>query len=119
MLLFSLKRPCDSPTVIDQCKNIRIVHFYDETMKLCQSTTNPKTNRFWIWNQPTVEPTQIHQWTRVMRRPENDIHEIEAESGNPSKIPIFKCFLYVKLVDIVEKDICMLSRDHLFQKKKR
>ena len=27
-------------------------------------------------------------------------------------------FLYVKLVDIVEKDIFMLSRDHLFPKKK-
>ena len=34
-----------------------------------------------------MEPNQIQHWTRVLRRPWNGLHENEAASGNPSKIP--------------------------------
>ena len=39
-----------------------------------------------------MEPSQIQRWTRVLRRPKNCLHENEADSGNASKIPVFKCF---------------------------
>ena len=34
-----------------------------------------------------MEPSQIHHWTRVLRRTQNGLHESEASNGKPSKLP--------------------------------
>ena len=36
-----------------------------------------------------MEPSQIQHWTRVLRRPQNGLHENEADSGNASTTPVF------------------------------
>ena len=38
--------------VIVQLLSTKIVHFYDKSMKLCQITTNPKTNIFGYGAKP-------------------------------------------------------------------
>ena len=41
---------------IVQLLSTKIVHFYDKSMKLCQITTNPKTNIFGYGAKPNSTP---------------------------------------------------------------
>ena len=52
--------PSNSPAVID-----KIVHFYDKSVKLCQITTNPKTNI----SGYGAEPNSTLETSTAQRRP--------------------------------------------------